>query len=122
MPSWDNLRQQFEAGANDAAKLKWLEVSLYDALDTISAIRDNRNVILYASGFLQKPQAPPFTTMLMMEDINGLMSVMQGMDWAKNLTLILHTPGGIPGAANALVARSARDKVNKIFFSIVTSS
>lgn len=104
MPSWDNLRQTFEALPNDATKLKWLETSVHDALRTVAGLRNGRNVIFYASGFLQKPQAPGVTTMLMMEDINGLMSVMHGMQWDQHLTLILHTPGGDPGAANALVA------------------
>jgi hypothetical protein len=52
---------------------------------------------------MQKPAAPGYTTMLMMEDINGLMACMHGMRWDRNLTLVLHTPGGVPGAANALV-------------------
>ncbi len=104
MPSWDELRQRFEALPDDAAKLTWLESSLHDALHNISGLRSDRNVIFYASGFLQKPQAPGYTTMIMMEDINGLMSVMHGMRWESGLTLLLHTPGGDPGAANALVA------------------
>lgn len=104
MPSWDELRQQFDAQVNDAAKLHWLQVSLKASLQEISALRQGRNVIFYASAFLQKPAVAPFNTMLMMEDINGLMSSMQGMEWGRQLTLLLHTPGGDPGAANALVA------------------
>jgi hypothetical protein len=104
MPSWDDLRLQFDSQPNDATKLHWLEASLHEALRSISTLRDSRNVICYASAFLQKPQAPGYTTMLMMEDINGLMSVMHGMEWDRHLTLVLHTPGGDPGAANALVA------------------
>jgi len=104
MPSWDELRKQFESQPNDESKLYWLEASLTSSLQNIASLRANRNVILYGSAFLQKPQVPGITTMITMEDINGLMSVMQGMDCSRDLTLILHTPGGDPGAANALVA------------------
>lgn len=104
MASWDQLRLQFEAQPTDAAKLVWLDTQLNAALVRIRQLRGDRNVMFYASAFLQKPQAPPYTTMLLMEDINGLMAVMHGLDWTKQLTLILHTPGGDPGAANALVA------------------
>jgi hypothetical protein len=37
------------------------------------------------------------------EDINGLMSVMHGMDWSKHLTLVLHTPGGVTNATETIV-------------------
>lgn len=104
MPSWDQLRQQFDAQPNEATKLHWLNATLTGALQAIQARRNDRNVIVYASGFLQKPQVQGVFTMITMEDINGLMSVMQGMDCAQHVTLILHTPGGDPGAANALVA------------------
>jgi hypothetical protein len=83
MPSWDNLRKQFEAQQDDSAKLQWLEANIASSLAAISAIRQDRNVIFYASAFLQKPQVPQVTTMITMEDINGLMSVMQGMDCGK---------------------------------------
>jgi ATP-dependent protease ClpP protease subunit len=104
MPSWDELRKEFDAQPNEQTKLHWLDATLTAALQSISTLRNDRNVIVYGSAFLQKPQLPPITTMIMMEDINGLMSVMQGMDCTRNLTLVLHTPGGDPGAANALMA------------------
>lgn len=104
MASWNELRLEFDGLQNNEAKLHWLNSKLYASLDQVSKLRDGRNVIVYASGFLQKPEVPGYATMMMMEDINGLMAVMQGMQWDKNLTLLLHTPGGVPGAANALVA------------------
>ncbi|MGA8809496.1 MAG: hypothetical protein WB973_16625 [Thermoanaerobaculia bacterium] len=64
-------------------------------------------MIFYASAFLQKPLAEHHT-LLMFEEINGFMSVMFGMDadkgWSKGLTLLLHTPGGSPNAADTVVA------------------
>lgn len=104
MPSWNEIRRDFESQPNEQAKLHWLDANLQTALHRVSSERQNRNVIFYGSAFLQKPNAPPWSTMLMLEDINGLMSVMPGMDCSRQLCLILHTPGGDPGAANALVA------------------
>jgi hypothetical protein len=104
MPSWNDLRVAFEQQPNDQAKLKWLEIELGNALARVSACRNGRNVMFYASAFLQKPTTQPVFTMMTMEDLNGLMAVMPGIDIRKRLTLILHTPGGDPGAANALMA------------------
>jgi hypothetical protein len=104
MPSWDDLRREFDSQPDVQTKLHWLQLALRSALEQVSSLRSGRNVIFYASAFLQKPGVPAFNTMLMMEDINGLMSSMHGMDWDRQLTLVLHTPGGDPSAANALVA------------------
>jgi hypothetical protein len=40
----------------------------------------------------------------MHEDINGFMTSIVGMDWDRNLTLILHTPGGAINATETIVA------------------
>jgi hypothetical protein len=104
MPSWNELLNELEAQTSDQAKNKWLVDKQQEALRKISDIRDNRNIIFYASAFLQKPQAPPPTIQLTHEEINSFMSVMHGMDWEKDLTLILHTPGGITNAAETIVS------------------
>ena len=62
-----------------------------------------RNVILYASGWLQKGEAPAATLSIGDEDIHALMEVTQGLDGDK-LDLILHSPGGSPEAAEAIVS------------------
>ena len=54
--------------------------------------RTGRNVIIYYSGWLQKPgiagvQAED-------ADKNGFMTVIHGLDRSKGLDLLLHTPGG----------------------------
>jgi enoyl-CoA hydratase/carnithine racemase len=74
-----------------------------EALAATSALRGGRNVIFYASAFLQKPQAPPNLIQLTAEELNGLMSVIYGMKWNENLTLLLHTPGGQTNAAESFV-------------------
>ncbi len=62
-----------------------------------------RNVLFYASGFLQKPQIPGLYTSINMEDINGFMAGVHGLDYNKSLLLILHTPGGMAEAAQTIV-------------------
>jgi len=104
MPSWAELARDFEAQTTDQAKLSWLESQLLASLAKIQVIQQQRNVIFYASAFMQKPSIPGYQTMMMVEDLNGLMAVVHGMDWSRQLTLLLHTPGGDPSAANALVA------------------
>ena len=62
----------------------------------------NRNVVLYASGWLQK-DAPPGLTSINDEDIHALMEVTSGLR-DTNLDLILHSPGGSPEAAEGVVS------------------
>ena len=61
-----------------------------------------RNVVLYASGWLQK-DAPPALTSINDEDIHALMEVTSGLR-DTNLDLILHSPGGSPEAAEGVVS------------------
>ena len=54
-----------------------------------------RNVIAYYSGFLQK-NSPSVSHLVSMtdDDKNGFMTAINGLDTAKGLDLLLHTPGG----------------------------
>jgi hypothetical protein len=101
MPAWNQLLAEIDS-KSAAAGLQWLQDRLKSALQDISKLRGDRNVIFYASAFLQKPLAAN-TTSLTHEEINGFMSVMFGMTWSRGLTLLLHTPGGITNAAETIV-------------------
>ncbi|WP_337974354.1 hypothetical protein [Cellulomonas sp. NTE-D12] len=94
---------------SDESKAAWLNASMVEALTNVGALRSSspdrhRNVVLYASGFLQKPAVPAELTMITHEDLNGLMGVIYKMDCSRGLTLILHTPGGVTNAAESVVA------------------
>lgn len=101
MPSWSQLVNEFSAQQDRDA---WLQAKEIETVNTISKLRNDRNVIVYSSGFLQKPRVPAEKIQITHEDLNGLMSVMMGMDWNKGLTLLLHTPGGVTNAAETIVA------------------
>jgi hypothetical protein len=103
MPSWTDLLAELEAKSDDQKPL-WLKSEIESRLESIGQRRGNRHVMIYASAFLQKPGVSPWTLQLTAEEINGFMSSMYGMNWSKNLTLILHTPGGITNAAETIVA------------------
>ena len=60
-----------------------------------------RNVILYYSGWLQKPGLPG--TELNDADKSGFMNVIHKLDAKKGLDLVLHTPGGETAATESLV-------------------
>jgi len=105
VPSWNELVDELAAkGKDQAAADAWLNNKTQESLNTVSARREGRNVILYASAFLQKPQLPPINLQLSPEEVNGFMTVLHGMDFRRGLTLILHTPGGITNAAESVVA------------------
>lgn len=104
MPSWNELLETLESQPNDQSKIVWLTSSMNSYLKEVSILRSNRNVILYGSAFLQKPQAPGMFLQITHEEINGFMAVMYGMDWSKGLTLILHTPGGVTNSTETIVS------------------
>ena len=78
--------------------------------------RRGQNVIVYASGFLQKPAVPSFATSINHEDINGLMCAAHGLDFNKGLSLIIHTPGGHMASTETMIdyLRSKFDYVEAI--------
>ena len=102
MPSWDELLVQLERQP-DAKKPDWLKEQIKLNLGAVSRLRGGTNVIFYTSAFLQK-RTQPQLIQLTLEEINGFMSVMHGMDFKKPLTLMLHTPGGDGNAAQTIVA------------------
>jgi hypothetical protein len=104
MPSWKELLTEFQSQPDDAARGTWLNAKLTEHLAAVATLRGGRNVILSASAFLQKPQLPGFVNGISAEDTNALMAVIHGMDCAKGLTLVLHTPGGSINAAETVVA------------------
>jgi hypothetical protein len=101
--SWNELLSQFMTKGTPEAKGAWIENELTNALEQISGLRGGTHVLAYSSAFLQKPRAPAEQLMITMEEINGLMSVLHGMDWGRGLTLILHTPGGQTTATQSFV-------------------
>jgi hypothetical protein len=104
MASWTELIQELNAiPPGDPKRGEWFQKRLSDALNGISARRGGRNVLFYASAFLQKPALAPQFTQLTHEEINGFMSCMYGMQWDRGLTLLLHTPGGVTNAAETIV-------------------
>ena len=94
MASWGSiLREIKEAGSTrDQIRRRYLK-QLYRVT--------GRNVIIYYSGWLQKPGVPG--TNLDDADKNGFMNAVHGLDSAKGLDLILHTPGGETAATESVV-------------------
>ena len=73
-----------------------------------------RNVILYASGWMQKPLAHPSTVSVVPEDLQGLMEVSHGLSGNdRPLDLVIHSPGGSIEAAEAIVGY-LRDRFRNI--------
>lgn len=101
MPSWNDLVNEIENRSAQAG-IQWLQEQQQSALRRIRKLRKDRNVLFYASAFLQKPLST--ITSITHEDINAFMSTVFKMDWSKGLTLILHTPGGSANAAETIVA------------------
>ena len=70
-----------------------------------------RNTIAYYSAWLTMTN-PVENTDINDNDMNGFMNTVRGLDCSKGLDLILHTPGGSPMAAEAIV-KYLRSKFGK---------
>lgn len=102
MPSWNELLD--ELGRQTAEQRgAWLQDQMKEWLGRLSVKRGGRNVLVYASAFLQKPHVAPILLQISHDDINGFMATMFGMEWEKGLTLVLHTPGGVTNATETIV-------------------
>jgi len=94
MPDWNEILDEIVAmgSTHDVVRRKYL-ARLHDAT--------KRNVIIYYSGWLQKPALPG--TEVNDADKNGFMNAIHGLDRSKGLDLVLHTPGGETAATESLV-------------------
>ena len=101
MPSWSDLQDEL-SGVELDKRGGHVAGRLQKSVELI-AQRYDRNVLYYASSFLQKPQLPGLFTLINMEDINGFMAGVHGHDFSRGLLLILHTPGGMAEAAQTIV-------------------
>lgn len=94
MPTWHSLLQEIKARGST------FDVIRRERLKTLSKVT-RRNVIIYYSGWLQKPKL--LGTQVSDADKNGFMTVIHGLDRTKGLDLILNTPGGETAATESLV-------------------
>jgi hypothetical protein len=95
MPNWSDLLVELkELGSPyDVLRRKYTK-ALHD--------HTNRNVIVYYSGFLQKPELGRHNA-VDDNDKNGLMTAVNGLNPSLGLDLILHTPGGDTAATESIV-------------------
>jgi ATP-dependent protease ClpP protease subunit len=103
MASWAEIQKALNAVQPLAARGQWLEQRMTAELRRLEKA-SGRNVIIYASGYLQKPQVSGAFLAISPEDINGFMTCVHNMDCKKGLLLLLHTPGGSAEAAETIVA------------------
>lgn len=94
MPNWHEILNEIsrEGSTHDIIRRKYLK---------LLNEKTGRNVIIYYSGWLQKPKLDG--TDLNDADKNGFMTVIHKLDRSKGLDLILHTPGGETAATESLV-------------------
>ena len=101
------LRKQLSKDKNSGRA--YLLSNLTSKLQAIARLRNVDNIFLYGSAFLQKTDIHSEWTMMMQEDINGIMSALHGMKIVKDkkhknkLIIVLHTSGGDSYAVNSIV-------------------
>ena len=111
MATWAELQNELKQ-VEPEGRGAFIAERSHRSIAEIARIYD-RNILYYASGFLQKPQVPGLFTSINTEDINGYMAGVHGHDFEKGLLLILHTPGGLAESAQTIVSY-IRSKYNAI--------
>jgi ClpP class serine protease len=94
VPNWKSLLEELNTTGSqyDVIRRKYLR-ELYELT--------GRNVIVYYSGWLQKPGIPGVEAND--NDKNGFMAAIHELDRTLGLDLLLHTPGGDVAATESLV-------------------
>lgn len=94
MPGWDGILRELNEtmSPSDYVRRKYLQ--------NISRIT-GRNTIAYYSAFLSKSGAPNIDINDL--DMTGFMNALREINCSLGLDLILHTPGGSPAAAEAII-------------------
>ncbi len=94
MPGWDEILKEIN---ETKSQCDYVRVQYLKKLSDYT----KRNVIAYYSAWLSKPG---MKSDINDSDMTGFMATVKGMDCNKGLDLILHTPGGSPAAAEAIVS------------------
>lgn len=97
MPNWNDVLAELEGfnrGPHDQIRLKYLE-KLHR--------HTGRNVLVYYSGWLQKPALRGVDYSISDADKTGFMTCSHALDRSKGLDLILHTPGGDVAATESII-------------------
>ncbi len=105
MPTWGDILIEINATAQ-LLQAQGIAVAPYDIIRRkylgLAAATTGRPTILYATAWVTQPGAPPSLTSVTDEDVHALMEAVHGLT-GPNLDLILHSPGGSAGAAEAIV-------------------
>ena len=94
MPNWKAILDELNSAGSQ------YDIIRRNYLENLANLT-GRNVIIYYSGWLQKPGLPG--TEVNDNDKNGFMNAIYGLDASKGLDLVLHTPGGESAATESLV-------------------
>jgi ClpP class serine protease len=101
MPTWGQIGREIvdARGGSPAASPCDLVRRRYLAL---ANAHTGRATILYATRWLQPAGDPPGLISITNEDVHGFMEAVHGLQ-GPGLDLVLHSPGGSPDAAAAIV-------------------
>ena len=102
MPSWHEVVNEYarRSGADSERGLSHIDDMRREALARVSLLT-KRPVVLYATRWMQGSTRPDLTS-ISIDDVHAFMVVLQGLH-GPDLDLILHSDGGSPTAAEAVV-------------------
>jgi Serine dehydrogenase proteinase len=120
MPTWGDILKELGERAKAAGGQVPLDEVRRETVANVSQLT-GRPTVLYASRWLQGG-GPAGAQLIVLEDVHGFMEVLHGVS-GPSLDLILHSPGGSPTAAEAIVQylRSRFDDV-RVFVPLAAMS
>jgi hypothetical protein len=101
LPTWGELIPELQSAAAQHGPAAF-DIVRRKYLSALSA-STGRNTILYATKWTQPGAADPGLISITLEDVEGLMEVVNKLDGKLGLDLLMHSPGGSPDAAEAVV-------------------
>lgn len=115
MPTWGAILKEIETEGQRQPGVPPHDRILKRYLVELHAYT-KRNVILYATRWVQGGVSDGQLVSIVPEDVHAFMEVVHGLDASIGLDLILHSPGGSPEAAEAMVhyLRSKFDDIRVI--------
>jgi hypothetical protein len=102
MPTWGEILEELKAARAASPGTSPFDTVRRKYLTQLQK-HTGRNLVLYATRWTQGSSGDPALTSIHAGDIQGFMEVMHGLDPAKGLDLVLHSPGGSPEATESIV-------------------
>lgn len=112
---WHNYLKEARQQGREGSDLYELRCAVYQEIETLT----KRPLLAYASKFLDAPQQAP--VFIDQSDVDGFTDLVEATRDAEEVSLLIHSPGGSPEAAERIVGL-LRGRFKRVFFLVPHSA